>query len=142
MPDIQADALLRRIQEAFPVQPLPSPDRVALHDCRECSELRDAFARRVWTELDSSVLEAHADNIALLSPDAFFYYVPAFMSEAVRSPEEPGVGASNALDFSVQALCDPGLPEDEWWSQRVARLLPSQRQVVASFLEWVLHWIW
>ena len=51
-------------------------------------------------------------------------------------PWNPGVGHSRALFHTVYSLCDPQLPEDEWWTERLSLLTDAQRKAVAEFVRW------
>jgi uncharacterized protein DUF6714 len=90
----------------------------------------------VWTDVPERVLDETADRIALLSPDAFRYYLPAFLMRSIADPEKPG-GTSVVLDFTVQSLCDDHLPTDHWWAERIPPLTAAQHRAAATFLEWV-----
>jgi hypothetical protein len=133
----KTDDLVARIREAFPVGGVPEPNDLVSHTCESCEDLRASFGGLTWTSVSGRVLDQTAERIALFSPRAFRYYLPAFMCHAVAYPERPGVGPTRTLDFTVQSLCDEALPSDEWWSERMPQLTRAQRGAVRAFLEWV-----
>jgi hypothetical protein len=127
------------ISRAFPEADAPALANLALDDCSFCIAIHTALSGRRWGAVPREALEEHADSMAQLLPAVFAYYLPAFMRAAIEYPEIPGVGASHSLDFTVQSLCDPELPEDHWWRERIALLSEEQRRAVAVFLEWVVN---
>ena len=127
------------IRLAFPVARVPPAANLVRDGCSSCVAIRAGLAGRAWDALAQDTLEKQADNLALLTPAAFAYYLPAFMCGAVAYPKIPGVGASHLLDFTVQSLCDPELPDDEWWRERAELLSEKQRGAIASFLEWAVN---
>jgi len=126
------------ISRAFPEADAPSLVNLALDDCSFCVAIHTALSGRRWGAVPCEALEDQADSMAQLLPAAFAYYLPAFMRGAIEYPEIPGVGSSHLLDFTVQSLCDPDLPEDQWWRERIALLSEEQCRAVAVFLEWVV----
>lgn len=80
---IRMDQLVDRIATAFETNAAP-PDRIVVHECLECEEVSRDFAGQRWTELSWDVLESHHDSIPLLSPEAFAYYLPAYLTAAVK----------------------------------------------------------
>ena len=80
------DALKLAIRERFPATPTPADEDIARHDCSECLAIRAAFARRTWDSLQPSELEARFDSLPMLSPGAFKYYLPAYLTYSPRTP--------------------------------------------------------
>jgi uncharacterized protein DUF6714 len=128
-----------RIRRVFPVAAPPSEANLALDGCSFCAAIHKALSGERWDAVSAEDLDKQVDSIALLTPDAFAYYLPAFLCRAIASPENPGVGASNVLFFTVQSLCDADLPSDAWWSERIERLSDEQRRAIAAFLHWVVQ---
>lgn len=69
---------LRAIEDAFPPGPPPARDQIAPHDCEECEEIRARYAGRPWRTVSP---DAKRDGavLSLLGPEAFRYYLPAFL---------------------------------------------------------------
>jgi hypothetical protein len=84
-----SDELVTRIAAAFRTD-APPPKRIVVHQCEECERVAFDFAGRQWTDLSADVLEYHHDSIPLLSPEAFAYYLPAYLSFATRDPDRIG----------------------------------------------------
>ncbi|HVZ72375.1 MAG TPA: DUF6714 family protein [Polyangia bacterium] len=83
------DELADRIAAAFQTG-APPPKRVVVHRCDECERVSFDFAGRKWSELSTDVLEYHHDSIPLLSPEAFAYYLPAYLIFAAKEPDRIG----------------------------------------------------
>ena len=82
--------LVDRIVAAFRTD-APPPERVVVHDCDECDRVETDFADELWTDLSLEVIQYHHDSLPLLSPEAFAYYLPAYLSFAANDPHS-GVG--------------------------------------------------
>jgi hypothetical protein len=133
------DTVKRSIQDAFGVAREPPTGDISANDCSFCIRLTESFAARRWEDLDPATVDQHAGDIHLLSPQAFIYYLPAFLCRAIDHPIEDGIGSSEVLDFTVHSLCDEELPTDTWWADRAPHLSPSQKAAVKAFLEWVVQ---
>ncbi len=99
--------LADRIAAAFYTDS-PPPERIVVHRCGECERLSLDFADKKWTELSQDVLEHHHDSIPLLSPEAFAYYLPAYLLFAAKEPNRMG----EMLLYSL------GPKADEWAAGR------------------------
>ena len=111
--------LRREIEDAFPLAPIPDtafapgriPDDVAAH-----------FNGRSWRAVDAGVIRTQPRVLERLQPDAFRYYIAAYMMAAIEDPVDDDILPS----FVVSAVSARG---------PVARKLTSpQRKVVARFL--------
>jgi hypothetical protein len=92
---------------------------------------------RQWREVESRDIDATVDANAMLTAEAFVYYVPAYVRRAAQQFFEPGLGVTMVVDFIVQSLADPELPSDPWWNERAVRFTLAQHRAIASFLSWV-----
>ena len=124
------------IREAFPADNPPGAEQLVTDECSFCVAIRDALQGRRWNAVPTESLDDQVGSVPQLTPAAFVYYIPAFLLRAVAKPWEPGVGTSIVLFHTVQSVCDPALPEDEWWSSRFPLLNDAQRAAVAAFVEW------
>jgi hypothetical protein len=81
--------LADRIAAAFQTDSSP-PERIVVHRCDECERVSTDFAGRNWTELSQDVLAYHHDSIPLFSPEAFAYYLPAYLIFAAKDRDRVG----------------------------------------------------
>ncbi len=131
------DALKLAIRERFPATPTPADEDIARHDCSECLAIRAAFARRTWDSLQPSELEARFDSLPMLSPGAFKYYLPAYLTYSLGHLD-PGC---LVCQFTIYAIApDEDAKEAkfiDWWSERLLLFTAEQFGVLVQFLEYV-----
>ncbi|MGA4645769.1 hypothetical protein [Limisphaera sp. 4302-co] len=123
----EAAALVARIKEAFPNEPVPGPDEILNPDVSyiygEDEESKSTLARRKWTSLTLQEIFHIREWLALLSPRAFTYYAPAWMVCYVLDPDGLDTGLCSIL---------MGLKYGD-----IGMRTPEQVQVVCDWLTWV-----
>src|SRR5262249_35478647 len=76
------------------------------------------------------------NDLLILAPQAFAYYLPAYLIATVEEPEAIDL----ALDAVVLSLTAPE-PDDavvgEWFEERFDRLTPLQREAARRELEFI-----
>lgn len=131
-------ALLDEIEAAFPrAAPPPAVVDQPAH-CSGCRSLTAVLRGQPWREVPPRDLDATVDANAMLTPEAFAYYVPAYIRRSVERFCEPGLGVTDAVTFVVQSLADPRLTDDPWWHERATKFSSAQHRVIASYLSWVV----
>ena len=129
----QREALKTKILQAFAGAECPPEDQIALHECEECAELRAAFAGIRWDAMEDALVEAHENSLPLLSPEAFAYFLPAFMLYAV----DHLTWRDSPSEYTVYAV-GPDRPQNEdradWYRERFKALTREQAEVVDEFL--------
>lgn len=103
----EAAELVDRILTEFRTDARP-PGRVVVHRCEECERVSTDFAGKHWTDLSPQVLRFHYDAIPLLSPEAFAYYLPAYLLFAARDPSS---GVAEMLLYALGPTAGPGTAE-------------------------------
>jgi len=111
------DSLVHRIHATFPVEPVPSGLDVVSYEDDECVEVQEAFSGLRWCAVPRAVLEVHYDDLPLLTPKAYHYYIPACLSYSLRRlpPTDepwvenipPSLSASDyqpLVDFTIYSL--------------------------------------
>lgn len=121
--------LAARIATAFP--PGAPPVEVVSLLARElhahAADIENALDGQAWQEVPTDVLEDQAKNILALSPEAFAYYLPAFLRAALR---EPG---GDSATYAMYALSPLGNLEN--YAQTTCTLFsPDQAGVIVEFL--------
>ena len=115
------------IDSAFKEVAYPGDDQIALHECPECRQVRDDFRGKSSQTLLDDVLGRHYDNLPLLEPAAFHYFVPAYMRYSLEQPD------SDVAFFTFQNLGMGGF--DAFHLARFRRFNRQQREAVIAFLE-------
>ena len=125
------DDLESVISDAFKEVVRPSRERIISHQCSECWELRDDLAPHDSSSVPANILNNHCWDLPLLTKEAYRYYLPAYMRQAIRDPK------SNAFDGLLTHLTM--LSEGETEEQARERSKPftsQQRDVIRRFLKW------
>jgi len=115
------------IASAFKEVPYPGDDHIALHECLRCRELRDDLRGKSSQVLADSVLEHNCGDLALLSPTAFHYFVPAYMLYSLNHPD------SEVAFFTCQGLGMAGF--DGFYLERFRLFSLQQKEAAIAFLE-------
>lgn len=124
---------------AFPPQIRPSDDRLVKREWDselDESEERDIWeflSGKLWTDLDRDALNNQSclQSLALLLPEAYRYFLPAFLLTALN-PVEP---AATVNWLAFYSLLPPELPELVNFSrERLDQFTVAQRACVRKFL--------
>ena len=127
-----------RVVQAFKDAPYPGDDNLIRNPL---AVQMDDYAQIVahckgkhWQELDRQAIVNNDVNLPFFSPEAFRFYLPAFLVVALEDPE------GNEFDKIVFNLLPPP-PNDsedvEYFAKMVAGLSRTQREVIRDFLELV-----
>ncbi len=114
---------------AFKEVPYPGTDQIALHECDRCRALRDDFRGKSPQALADEILERNCGDLALLSPAAFHYFVPAYMRYSLNHPD------SEVADFTVMGLGTSAHGFDAIDLERFRLFSLHQREAAIAFLE-------
>jgi hypothetical protein len=130
-----ADDVIRAIGDAFSGRALPAAAALVNDHCEECIETYRGFWSHphtfvTWQEAarrPGSRIEA-----ALLSVEAWQYYLPALMIWCVRDTDQ----VDALVDSLVHELTPPAPSNTEWFGPRSVGFTSDQRNAIAQFLEW------
>ena len=129
----QRAALKARVRAAFSGGECPPQDRIAFHQCAECAELRAAFADIQWETMPDALIESYEGSLPLLSPDAFAYFLPAY----IRYATDHLTWRASPSEYTVYAV-GPDAPRNEdiadWHRKRFKALTAEQADVIDEFL--------
>jgi hypothetical protein len=142
------DDLVARIEEAFAPRAYPGDTEITrcTYDranggtmdgpCWECVEMAEFFAGKSWRSLRAADLRRHGDADSLYTIKAYCYYLPAYLTAAIRAPTD--------LDVCVDHLAYRFGPKpgDPWRDERLARTLheltPDERAAVRGYFQFAL----
>ena len=85
-PDLSIENLRPIIEEAFANVEPPDPENVIQHDCPECRAVRRVFRHEQWRSIKPNKVDWGHDKLSLFTPQAFQYFLPAFMLYSVGDP--------------------------------------------------------
>src|SRR5690349_10932784 len=131
---MSADTLSKAICEAFADSRKPDPAEIVRNLHLEGEEIRDAFRDQTWTELTVPFLTYHRQAVFFFTPEAWAYFVPAYMQAVVNRYEE--------TDTMVNELLATIRPSNDVQSEvqrraRLKALSAAQRAVLVKFVDWV-----
>jgi hypothetical protein len=124
-----ADDLKQKIEEAFAGTVTPGDEHIALHECPECQEIRESFRGQCPTTLPDDVIDSHFDSLPLLSPEAFRYFISAYMRYSLEHPD------STVAQFVLYALAPQDY--DNFYSERFGLFRAREIKAVIAFLEFL-----
>ncbi len=117
------------IEQAFALVPYPSSERLTTHRCLECDEIDQYFRGTTWPSHSVEELRLHAAALSLFTPEAFRYFLPAFMLATLQDPDRADViPDSIAFHLAAGSNSDPA-----WVRERLVLLSSDQRDAVRAF---------
>ncbi|HEX3747060.1 MAG TPA: DUF6714 family protein [Bryobacteraceae bacterium] len=139
--DLRAAITLAFPPVLFPGAVTPADEEKWAEELDEDLDLRDSLRGRSWPQVTSELIDRHAGGLALLTPEAFAAFLPAWLT---RSLDQPSL-ENDVREFTVYTFCrfrqneEPELTRvmDEHYSRRLRQLTAVQLAVVKEFLNWV-----
>ena len=123
------------ILEAWSDAPYPGDDAIAYDQSGrhlECALVAGFFRGKRWKDVTLAALRSYRGDasacLAFMSPQAFRYYLPAYMLIAIDDYAEADVIADSALN-----MLTPGELQ-EYWNERAKGFSQRQREAILSFL--------
>jgi hypothetical protein len=132
-----ADKLRKHIEAAFAETNYPG-DALLVYDNSghhlECNEVAAAFRGKHWKEISLEILRYHSAGIVFLTPEAYRFYLPAYLLAAVMHYNQ----ADTIPDSVVFSLIPPADANDfQAYQRRIEGFTPAQRQAIKYFLEYL-----
>lgn len=125
--------LQAKIEEAFSDVEQPSSDNITNHNCPECRAVRRVFRNQSWRAIEPKKVYWAFGQLSLFTPEAFHYFLPAFMIYSLREPN------SDVCQFVVFALTlHRKQVRSEWWQKRIDKFTEEQKLACNLFLRWLL----
>jgi hypothetical protein len=143
-PNIELSELRSQIEHVFENVPYPGDDHLAEMDIYfELEKICD-FQGKSWRDIDLAWLCEHRDSQTFLTPEAYRYYLPAYLIATATDP--PGAGM---MGFCLSRSLDPAACDNEPYGnglvhrrrvfERVQPLTVEQKRAVRSFLRYTLQ---
>ena len=128
----QLDELRQKFLAVFPKTDPPPPERITSHDCEECDGVRDDFRNLKWWSANSELIDDNFDDLPLFTPEAYHYFLPAFLLRALEKFEPDNL----VLQFCIYNLSPTQTPADDpWYSARLNQFAPEEISAISNFLE-------
>jgi hypothetical protein len=129
--ELSVENLQAKIEAAFSDVKPPLSENIIEHECQECRDVERTFRNQNWRNIEPKKVEWAYDKLPLFTPEAFHYFLPAFM---LYSTQEPN---SEVCEFVVFALASKKASE-EWWQERLDKFTTVQKAACNLFLRWLL----
>lgn len=129
--------LKQKIIRAFDNVSYPKESFVALYDHDEQRGIREAFANKDWQTIEPKILEEFYDTVPLFSPEAFRYFLPAYL---IYSLDNFSADDKTTAEFTIYALSPTknDLRESlEYWQVRFEDFTFEQLDCIYDFLDLV-----
>jgi Family of unknown function (DUF6714) len=125
-----------RIRSAFAGARYPGDDRLVPQTARrdrEREQITRDFAGRHWSELGVEFVRRQPEALLLMSPDAFRFYLPAYVLAAVEHSRRSDLAPAAV----VQSLTPPSrdAASARWFEERVRGLSNEQRAALRGALQ-------
>lgn len=99
--------------------------------CFECVEMAAFFRGKKWQELTAVELRREGSTDSLFTTPAYCYFLPAYLTAAIRDPEQADVCVDH-LGFRFGPKNDDVF-EQARLSQILAELTPAERAAVLAY---------
>lgn len=117
------------IESAWQGVPYPGDDKIFTPDSYDDEDIINYFSGTTWRGHDAASLRAHSSAFTFFTPEAFHYWLPAFMVAAMQNPQAADV-VVDRIAWSVSG---------EYAAQRWPLFSPAQRQAVAAYFRFQIE---
>jgi hypothetical protein len=91
---VSSSIVLEKLTSSFQTLPYPGDINLVYDNTGnhlECVEIQQAFAGKHWSELSQETLVRENSALSFLTPEAFRFYLPAYLSIVVREFEKTDI---------------------------------------------------
>lgn len=128
------ETLKQKIFASFENVPYPK-GRIAPHECDECNDVCKTFKNKDWKTISPEILEENYGIIPLFSPEAFQYFLPAYLSYSLESFYEE---SDTVCEFTIYAIAPTNndvKERMEYWRDKFANFTSEQMNCIYDFLD-------
>ncbi len=129
--ELSVENLQFKIETAFSDVAPPASNNIIEHECQECRDVERNFRNQSWRNIEPEKIKWAYDKLPLFTPEAYIYFLPAFMLYSLREPE------SEVCEFLVYGLTNKK-PTSEWWQERYSKFTEAQKSACNYILRWLL----
>jgi hypothetical protein len=124
-------SLQELIESAFADVPYPGDNNITRcpYRCRPCQEVAEFFKGKTWRGNSVEDLRDHHIALSLFTPEAFQYFLPAFMLASLESNDQ-----INLLPDAIRVHFEFNIDHRDHFLIRLNRFSEPQRNVIIQFL--------
>ncbi|MBI2926570.1 MAG: hypothetical protein HYY24_12820 [Verrucomicrobia bacterium] len=126
---MNATEVIQLIEDAWREVVYPGDSKIFTPDSYDDEDITRYFRGTTWRGHEPADLRAHSSAFTFFTPEAFHYWLPAFMIAAIQSPEEADV----VVDYI------PWSVSNKYAASRWALFSQIQRQAVAAYLRFQIE---
>lgn len=124
--------LVRKIRSSFKETPYPGDNNIGI-GWPDGDEVEDAFKGKDWKDLSPELLFDHRDKLPFLQPEAFRFYLPAYLLAVLFHYGKMDTLIEN-LPFNLGAFTSESQPSKRLIEN--AKIMTSdQKAVIVEFLK-------
>ncbi len=128
-----AEELKKCIREAFADAIYPGSDNITISacPCTECTETRTFFESKHWRDVAVTGLPFHAfwGGLAIMSPEAWRFYLPAYMLLSLKGDGDP----LGTLECALYGLSPAPPSAHDWLTERTHSFSRAQQECIAAY---------
>lgn len=127
-------SLKETIKEAFADVPYPGDNNITRcpYHCKPCEEIAEYFKGKGWEGHSVEDLRDHHTALSLFTPEAFHYFLPAFMLASIESYDKMDI-----LPDSIRFHFDFNLEHRDYFIVRLSKFSAEQRHAIVEFLRYM-----
>lgn len=144
--DVLRQQIAHQVEEAFARTPYPGDERI----CRagaDGGDLMRAFRGKAWADVQLATLLNYHIDMPIMTPEAFRYYLPAFMLAVLFFYQHSGTlpmsllhnltppDASSLHDYMEKTQPSSKRSQIDEFLNRVSAFTPAERAAIRAYLE-------
>lgn len=133
--DRKLEDLKQKIKTAF-ADVLYPKEKISGYDNEEGREIEAAFSNNEWKTIKPQILNEYYDIIPLLSPEAFHFFLPAYLLYSL----DHFSGFETTTEFTIYAVTPTKSDVKdslEYWKQKFEKFNSEQMMCIYEFLDLV-----
>ena len=130
--------IIYEIEEAFVEVPRPDESSIVYDDSGyhlECTQIKILLKNRRWQDIAKGAPGQHGDNLAFLTTDAFWYFLPGYMIACLQDPH--GYISLEAMEVALTPTSQEDTYDGQVNDKLLVLLTPKQSKAVFHFLQYL-----
>lgn len=137
-----AKAVRGQIEKAFAHRAYPGDENLVAGVSPQSADDEEEIARvmrgKHWKGLSVQFLRLHESGLYFLSPEAFRFYLPAYLIASIVDPNKADIIAENLFTAFAFPAEDISPARIKWWADRMNGFTEAEKQAIKSWLEYMI----